>query len=347
MPIKNSSVAVVASLAIAAGTVSAQARDRIHIVGSSTVFPYTEVVVRRFVDVAGVPEPILVSTGTGGGMEQICSGVGEETPDITGASRPMTAQEFEICRQNGVMSISEAHIGYDGLSIAVSRDNPARWNLSFRDIYLALGAQVPVDGAWVDNPHVTWNEIDPALPQVDIRVYGPPSTSGTRDAFVELAMHAGCRTLDFVVEGGYDETWIEENCTRMRMDGRFVEFGENDEQIVQALVSEPAALGIFGYSFLFRNLEALKPVSVEGRVPDFRTIAELSYPLSRPLFLYIKNDHRGHIPHLEEFIDFYMSDDALSYGGYLLGYGLVPRDDEYLVDMQMSVMNGVRMAAPR
>ncbi|KKK50579.1 hypothetical protein LCGC14_3123610, partial [marine sediment metagenome] len=301
----------VSTLALAAvSATAATARDEIRIVGSSTVFPYTQAVAEQFANNTGAPSPIVESTGTGGGMKIFCGGIGESFPDVTGASRAMKASEYELCQQNGVTEISEALIGFDGLSIAMSRENQNEWDLSLKDIYQALGAQVEVDGEWVDNPFTRWSEVNPDLPDTEILAYGPPPTSGTRDAFVELAMHAGCEELDYVKEGGFDSEWINQNCSRMRQDGPFVEAGENDNLIVQRLSADANAMGIFGYSFLFENLDRLKPITIDGVVPDTDTIADKSYPVSRPLYFYVKNAHRGVIPNLDEFIEEYMSDDA-------------------------------------
>ncbi|MCF3594917.1 substrate-binding domain-containing protein [Rhodobacteraceae bacterium LMO-12] len=326
---------------------TAAARDEIRIVGSSTVFPYTQAVAEQFANNTGASSPIVESTGTGGGMKIFCGGIGEQHPDITGASRAMKASEYELCQQNGVTEISEALIGFDGLSMAVSRANDFDWSLSLGEVYLALGAQVPVDGAWTDNPYKMWNEINPDLPAVEILAYGPPPTSGTRDAWVELAMHAGCEELDFVKDGGFDGDWVEENCSRMRVDGPFVEAGENDNLIVQRLNADPNALGIFGYSFLFENLDNLKGVKIDGVEPDMNTIADKSYPVSRPLYFYVKNAHRGVIANLDEFIEEYMSDDALEAGGYLSERGLVALADARRTELQDAVLSGASMTAPK
>ena len=330
----------------AAAATTAQARDSIRIVGSSTVFPYTQAVAEQFANLTGFPSPIVESTGTGGGMKIFCEGIGENTPDVTGASRAMKASEYELCQSNGVTDITEALIGFDGLSMAVSRENPHDWDLTLGEIYLALGAEVPVDGEWVENPYTKWSEINPDLPDVEILAYGPPPTSGTRDAWVELAMHAGCEELDYVKDGGFDGDWIEENCSRMRTDGPFVEAGENDNLIVQRLNADPNAFGIFGYSFLFENLDTLKPVKIEGVEPNPDTIADKSYPVSRPLYFYVKNAHRGVIPGLEEFIEEYMSDDALAYDGYLAERGLVALSEDRMMELQDAVLDGEPMDAP-
>ncbi len=337
----------VSALALAAvSATSAAARDEIRIVGSSTVFPYTQAVAEQFANNTGNPSPIVESTGTGGGMQIFCEGIGEAHPDITGASRGMKPSEYELCVENGVTDITQANIGSDGLSIAISSENEFDWDLSLAEIYRALAAEVPVDGEWGENPYSMWSEIDERLPETEIIVLGPPPTSGTRDAFVELAMHAGCEELPFVSEGGYDGDWVEENCSRMRTDGPFIEAGENDNLIVQRLNSDQNALGIFGYSFLYENLDTLKAVTIDGVAPDADTIASGDYPVSRPLFFYVKNAHRGVIPGLNEFLEEYMSEDAMAPGGYLTERGMVALGDERRATVQENVLNGATMEAP-
>lgn len=345
MSFNKLSVLALALLAVSA--TAAAARDEIRIVGSSTVFPYTQAVAEQFANNTGAPSPIVESTGTGGGMKIFCGGIGEQHPDVTGASRAMKASEYELCQKNGVTEISEALIGFDGLSLAISRTNDFAWDLTLGEIYLALGAQVPVDGEWADNPYTTWDQINPDLPAVEILAYGPPPTSGTRDAFVELAMHAGCEELDFVKNGGFDGDWVKENCSRMRTDGPFVEAGENDNLIVQRLDADSNAMGIFGYSFLYENLDNLKGVMIDGVDPSIETIADKSYPVSRPLYFYVKTAHRGVIPNLNEFIEEYMSEDALEAGGYLSDRGLVALSDDRRAALQDAVLNGKSMDAPK
>lgn len=321
------STAAVAVLAASATAAFAQGREEIRVVGSSTVFPYSQAVAEQFANTMGVPSPIVESTGTGGGMQIFCGGIGEQHPDMTGASRAMTASEFELCQTNGVTDITEIYFGSDGLSLAISRESEFEWDLSLEEIYLALAAQVPVDGEWADNPYTTWNEINPDLPEVEILAYGPPPTSGTRDAFVELAMWEGCMELEFVSAGGYDEDWVEENCSRMRTDGPFVEAGENDNLIVQKLQANPDALGIFGFSFLDQNSDALKGKSIDGVAPTFEAIADGSYPISRPLFFYAKKAHVGVIPGMREFLAEFTSEKAWGPEGYLIDRGLIPLPD--------------------
>ena len=338
-------VAACAAACVAVSASSASARDQIRIVGSSTVFPYTQAVAEQFANMTGAPAPIVESTGTGGGMKIFCAGVGTDHPDLTGASRAMKSSEYSLCAENGVSNITEALIGYDGLSIAASRSGDFDWDLTLSEIYLALGAQVPVDGEWVDNPYERWSDINPNLPNQPILAYGPPPTSGTRDAFVELAMHAGCEELEFVSSGGYDGDWVEANCSRMRQDGMFVEAGENDNLIVQRLNADTSAMGIFGYSFLYENLDTLKAVMVNSVSPNAETIGDYSYPISRPLYFYTKNAHRGVIPNFQEFIEEYMSEEALAQGGYLSERGLVALNDSDRSALQNAVINGINMQA--
>lgn len=334
------STAAIAVFAITA--TAAAAREQIRIVGSSTVFPYTQAVAEEFAN-QGNTSPVVESTGTGGGMQIFCGGVGVDHADITGASRPMKASEYALCVENGVTDITEALIGYDGLSIAHSRDNTALANLTLEQVYLALGAMVPVNGEWVANPYTNWSEIDSSLPDQPITVFGPPPTSGTRDAFVELAMWVGCEELEYVVSNGFDGDWVEENCSAMRQDGPFVEAGENDNLIVQRLNADPNALGIFGYSFLFENLDTLVGVSINGVEPNSETIASFDYPIARPLYFYVKNAHRGVIPGLNEFIAEYASENALADGGYLQERGLVVLADDVRADLVNRLTNAISM----
>jgi len=329
------------TLILASG--AAEARDQIQIVGSSTVFPYTQAVAENFANMTGNPSPVVESTGTGGGMKIFCEGVGEGTPDITGASRAMKASEYETCMANGVSSITEVLIGYDGLSFAVSRNGEVI-DVTKPQLFQALAAEVEVDGEIVDNPYTKWSEIDPSLPDEEILVFGPPPTSGTRDAWVELVMEEGCETFPAIE--ALDDDRKAEVCQRMRTDGPFVEAGENDNLIVQRLEADPHAYGIFGYSFLYENQDKLAGNMVEGVSPSFDTIADGSYSISRPLFFYIKNAHRGVIPGLNEFIEEYTSDASMAPGGYLSERGLVPLGDDRRNEMVQSALQGKEMSAP-
>ena len=330
--------AVSVAAVLAAG--HAEARDRIQIVGSSTVFPYTQAVAEEFANKTGGQAPVVESTGTGGGMKIFCSGVGEGTPDVTGASRAMKKSEWELCNKNGVTKVTEVLIGYDGLSMAVSRKGK-QLDLTKAQIFKALASEVPVDGKLVPNPYKKWNEVDASLPDVKIQVFGPPPTSGTRDAFVELAMHKGCKSLDFFKAKKEEmndkkayKKYVKANCSRMRQDGPFIEAGENDNLIVQRLDSDPSAYGIFGYSFLFENQDKLQPVKVKGVEPSMESIGDGSYGISRPLFFYIKNAHRGVIKGLNEFIAEYVGEEAMGPDGYLSERGLVVLPDDERGEVQ-------------
>lgn len=321
----------------------AQTRDQIRIVGSSTVFPYTQAVAEEFANATGNPAPVVESTGTGGGMQIFCSGVGPNFPDIVGASRAMKQSEWKLCQENGVTDVSEALIGYDGLSIAMSSDG-VDINLSEAQIFQALAAEVVINGEIVSNPYTHWNQIDSSLPDTQIIVLGPPPTSGTRDAFVELVMHDGCNDFGEIeaLQTSDKDRW-NTICSRMRQDGPFVEAGENDNLIVQRLQQDPTAMGIFGYSFLYENLDTLKGVSINGISASLESIADDSYPVSRPLYFYVKNVHRLVIPSLEDFIGEYMSENALAPNGYLAERGLVSLSDESRESLRNSVLSGKTM----
>ncbi|MCX7888190.1 MAG: PstS family phosphate ABC transporter substrate-binding protein [Rhodobacteraceae bacterium] len=343
----------VSAVAILAAVGAANARDQIRIVGSSTVFPYTQAVAETFANATGMAAPVVESTGTGGGFKVFCEGVGENFPDITGASRAIKKSEYELCAKNGVTDITEVLIGYDGLTLAVSRNSPHKWALTEEQIYQALGAEVEVNGEWKDNPYKKWSEIDPSLPDVEILAYGPPPTSGTRDAFVELAMHDGCKATAFgkkqkeTLSAEDFGKWVTDHCSRMRQDGPFVEAGENDNLIVQRIEADPNAIGIFGYSFLFENQDKLVGIPVNGVEPNEATIADFSYGIARPLYIYIKNAHRGVIPGMNEFIAEYVSEAAMGKGGYLEERGLTPLSPDLFAAAAAAATNATPLAAPQ
>jgi phosphate transport system substrate-binding protein len=255
----------------------------------------------------------------------------------------MKASEYEACQASGVDSITEVLIGYDGLSFAHAKDGPDL-SLTKAQLFQALASEVPVNGEIVANPHMKWSDIDPSLPDAQITVFGPPPTSGTRDAWVELVMVEGCETFAEIeaLEGDRKD----EVCERMRQDGPFIEAGENDNLIVQRLTADHNAYGIFGFSFLYENLDSLKGVSIEGVAPSIDTIADGSYPVSRPLFFYIKNAHRGVIAGLDEFVTEYVSEEAFGDGGYLSERGLIPLSAEKREQVRNDVLNGAPMNAP-
>lgn len=330
-------------LALGATAAYAQSRDQIRVVGSSTVFPYAQAVAEQFAAATGSPAPVIESTGTGGGFMVFCGGLGPSHPDIANASRAMKKSEYDLCVSNGVDNITEVLIGYDGLTIAHAADAPAL-DLTKAQIFQALAAEVEVNGEIVPNPYRNWNDIDPSLPAAPITVFGPPPTSGTRDAFVELVMHVGCEAFPAIAALADDRK--AEVCGRMRQDGPFIEAGENDNLIVQRLNADHNALGIFGYSFLFENTDTLQAVSVEGVAPDADTIADGSYKVSRPLYFYVKNAHRGVIPGLDDYIAEFVSEPAMGPGGYLSERGLIVLADDLRATVVEAATAGTPMAAP-
>jgi len=304
---------------------SAGARDQIRIVGSSTVYPFSTVVAEAFGRGGKFKTPIVESTGTGGGLKLFCAGVGVAHPDIANASRRIKASEVELCAKNGVTSITEVKIGYDGIVVAHSKKGAAM-PLTRREIFLALAKEIPAgNGTLVANPNKSWKDVDPRLPDQKIEVLGPPPTSGTRDAFNELAIEAGCKTFPALAAlEASDNARFKKVCLSIREDGGYVEAGENDNLIVQKLVANPKAVGVFGYSFLSQNTDVIAGDTIEGVTPDFEDIASGKYPLSRPLFIYVKNAHASSIPGLREYVIEFASDKAIGEYGYLVDKGLIP-----------------------
>ena len=312
----------VSALAVFAGP--AMARDEIRIVGSSTVYPFTTAVAENFGKTSGMKTPVVESTGTGGGMKLFCAGTGEAHPDFTNASRRIKKSEFEDCAKNGVTDIVEIKIGFDGLTLAASKEAPAI-KLTKQQIFMALARQVPdKDGKLVDNPYQMWSDIDASLPAAKIEVLGPPPTSGTRDSFAELALEVGASKFESLAAmkkadaKAYDAVW-----KAVREDGAYVEAGENDNLIVQKLQANPAALGIFGFSFLEENSSTIKGIEIDGVVPSYETVASGDYKLARPLYVYAKKQHVGTIPGMAEFVAEYVSDKAIGEDGYLSDKGLI------------------------
>ena len=317
-------VAVALAVAGLSTVASAQSRDYIQIVGSSTVYPFTTVVAEQFGKTTKFKTPKVESTGSGGGLKLFCAGVGVEHPDMTNSSRRIKKTEVERCGKNGVKEIVELKVGYDGIAVANSKKSKPL-ALTPRDLFLALAKDVPAnaDGSKrKPNPNKTWKDVNPKLPALKIEVLGPPPTSGTRDAFVELVMDAGCKK--FAAIKRMSRKPRRAACRTMREDGAFVEAGENDNLIVQKLDANPDAFGIFGFSFLDQNTDKLRGASINGVRPEFETIADGSYPVSRPLYLYIKKAHLDVISGMREFLAEYTSEKAWGDDGYLSDKGLIP-----------------------
>ncbi len=317
-------------LAATAFATVAHARDEIRIVGSSTVYPFTTAVAEAFGKVSG-KTPVVESTGTGGGMKLFCAGVGEAHPDFTNASRAIKKSEFEDCVKNGVTDVVEVKVGFDGLTVAQSKE-AADVALTKTQIFLALAKEIPgADGKLVANPYKMWNEIDPALPATKIEVLGPPPTSGTRDSFAELVMEKGAEGIESLAAlKKEDAKAFEKVWKSIREDGAYVEAGENDNLIVQKLQANKDAFGVFGFSFLEENAATIKGASVEGVVPTYESIAAGEYKVARPLFIYAKKQHVGVIPGMAEFLAEYTSDAALGEDGYLGAKGLVTLPEDQL-----------------
>ena len=325
--INTRTLAATISVAVAglvATTAVASARDQIRIVGSSTVYPFTTAVAEQFGKSGAGKTPVVESTGTGGGMKLFCAGVGLGHPDLTNASRAMKKGEFEDCQKNGVKDIVEIKVGIDGLTIAQSKTGPSI-KLTMEQVFLALGEQVPgKDGKLVANPYKNWSDIDASLPNIKIEVLGPPPTSGTRDSFHELFLEVGAKASAALTDmqksdaKGFEKLWKS-----IRKDGAYVEAGENDNVIVQKLEGNKNAFGVFGYSFLEENLAKLRGVTIDGVEPTYDTIAGGKYKGSRPLFVYLKKQHVGVVPGIEQFAAEYVSAKAMSKDGYLARKGLV------------------------
>ncbi len=314
---------------------TAEARDQLRIVGSSTVYPFSSYVAEELGAVTDHPTPVVESTGSGGGFELFCAGGAGNTPDITNASRQMESDEYKLCAENGVTDITEAVIGYDGIVIANSIDGPDL-ALSIEDLFMAVAAKIPQNGKLVNNPYKNWSEINPDLPDEEIRIYGPPTTSGTRDAFEELVMEAASEEMTIYGDEGY---------TEVRRDGVYVESGENDNLIVQRLEQDTGAVGIFGYSFLEENGDAIKGATIDGVAPERELISSGKYPVSRSLFFYTKNSHAQDVVSMDDYVSLFMSDQMIGEDGLLQDLGLIPLPEDMLEDMRDNVDERTRLKA--
>ena len=325
---KSIGLAAIVVAATSAISTAAVARDQIRIVGSSTVYPFTTMVAEQFGKAHGGKTPIVESTGTGGGLKLFCAGVGADHPDVANASRQIKKGEFEDCQKNGVKDIVEIKIGFDGIVIANAKNGPAL-TLTQEQIFRALAKEIPdKDGKLVANPNKSWKDIDAALPAEKIEVLGPPPTSGTRDAFLELVMEKGAEKIDVLKAmkdadkkdntKNFEKVWKS-----VREDGAWIDAGENDNLIVQKLEANPKAVGVFGYSFLEENTAKIKGAKIAGVDANYETIASGKYPVSRPLFVYVKKQHAEVIQGLKEFAVEYTSAKAMGEDGYLSKKGLI------------------------
>ena len=349
---KTVSLTAAAIIAGSALTTSiAGARDYVSIVGSSTVYPFATTVAEQFGKSTKFSTPKVESTGSGGGLKLFCAGVGITHPDITNSSRRIKKSEYDNCQANGVKEIIEVKVGYDGIVLANAKKSRLM-KLTTRDIFLALAKQVPdSNGKLVDNPHKTWKDVNPSLPGTKIEVLGPPPTSGTRDAFVELAMEGGGKTFadlkalsgakgdavkPLMATLGIPETAFNSKGKKVfqhiahaiREDGAYIEAGENDNLIVQKLEANPNALGIFGFSFLDQNEDKVQGSEINDHPPTFEAISDGSYPVSRPLYFYVKKAHVSVIPGIQGYLAEFTSDRAWGEEGYLADKGMIPMPEE-------------------
>lgn len=334
---------VAASLMLSWGpAATSEARDYISIVGSSTVYPFSTTVAEQFGKTTRFKTPKVESTGSGGGLKLFCAGIGVNHPDIANASRRIKKSEFDMCRENGVKDVVEVKIGYDGIVIANAKKAELML-LTRKDIFLALAKNVPDPKGGeklVSNPYNTWKDVNPSLPAIRIEVLGPPPTSGTRDAFVELAMEGGCRDFAWIkAMKKSDKNKYKQTCHTVREDGAYIEAGENDNLIVQKLEANPDALGIFGFSFLDQNSDKVQGSLVDGQEPSFEAIADGLYPVSRPLYFYVKKAHVGTIPGINEYLAEFTSEKAWGEDGYLSDKGLIPMPEEERNKINSDVKN--------
>ncbi len=323
---------------------SAHARDQIQIVGSSTVFPFSTSVAEQFGQKTSFKTPVVESTGSGGGMKLFCSGVGEGTPDITNASRRIKEKEFKLCADNGVTPV-EVKIGFDGIVMANSKSGP-ELNITREQIFLALAKKIPdASGEMVANPNKTWADVDPSLPNIKIEVLGPPPTSGTRDAFAEIALEGGAKEVEVLAAlRKEDKNAFKKIAHAIREDGAYIEAGENDNLIIQKLEANANAFGVFGFSFLDQNADKVKGAIVNGVAPEFENIAAGDYKISRSLFFYIKKEHVNVIPGIEEFVAEFTNEDTWGEDGYLADKGLIPLPDSDRESIAASAQAMVPMA---
>jgi phosphate transport system substrate-binding protein len=331
----------IALLAASALTLSLSARDQIKMVGSSTVYPFASSVAEELGATTKFPTPVVESTGTGGGMKLFCAGVDINTPDITNASRRMKESELKLCSANGVTDITEAIIGFDGIAFAQSKSNEP-FDVTKKQLLLAVAAEVPSkDGkTLVTNPYKKWSDIDATLPDREITIYGPPKSSGTRDAFEDMILKAQTEKMevytklyeaDKVKNKGYKEY------STIRTDGVYIEAGENDNLIVAKLDKNRAAFGIFGYSFLEENADKVQGAKVEGVFPSPETVSSGQYPVSRSLFFYIKNSHAAEVPALGAYVKMFMSENMIGSKGILSEIGLIPLPEAQRTAIKNSV----------
>ena len=303
-------------------------RDEIRVVGSSTVYPFSTAVAEEFGNATSFKTPVIESTGTGGGFKLFCGGLGLSFPDIANASRRIKHSEVIKCADNAINEIIEVNFGFDGIVLATSNKG-IPLNLELRHIWQALAKNIIVDGKMLENPHKRWSDIQENLPDLSIRVLGPPPTSGTRDAFMELAMEGGCQQFKYARDlKKIDKVAYKSLCHSIREDGLYIEAGENDNLIVQKIEANVDSVGIFGFSFLEQNRDKIRSIPVDGIQPSIESISIGTYPVSRSMFFYVKSQHIKLVPGVLEFVEAFLDEDASGSYGYLVDKGLIPLSDE-------------------
>mgnify|MGYP000866041296 CR=1 FL=1 len=312
----------------------ARAADQIKIVGSSTVFPFSTTVAERFARVGKFRAPVVESTGTGGGFKLFCDGGGINTPDINDASRPITDGERAQCARNGVAAIAEVKIGYDGIILAGASKGVV-FDVSLAQLWRATAKTVPMNGRLIANPYRNWSDIDPKLPKEKIALFGPAPNHGTRDAFVELVMEPSCHQAPEITSLRKDEQ--KKICGIIREDHVWTDVSEDYGLAMGKLAGNPKALAIFTFSYLDQNRDKIHAATIGGVTASLETIASGKYPLSRPLFIYVKQGHVGSIPGLAEFVKEYLSERAGGAEGYLADKGLIPLPREQMLAQRAAI----------
>lgn len=320
--------------------------ESVWVVGSTTVFPFATRVAENFARKTGAATPRVEGLGTGAGLKAFCAGVGAGTPDIAAASRPIKPSEFDACVANGAGDIVEIKIGYDGVVVATAKDG-ADYDLRLQDIYLGLAKDTPQGGGFAANPARTWRDVSASLPAQRIQVYGPPPTSGTRDAWLELAMGPGAESIPALKAlKTADDGRFKTISGTLRGDGAWIDAGENDNALVQTLTRTPGALGVLGYSYLEQNRDMVKGARIAGVAPTFEAIADGSYPLARSLYIYVKKAHTPLKPALKSFIAEFVSEAAAGRTGYLRERGLIPLSVDELTAQQKAAAELTPMSKP-
>ena len=334
------------ALALVAAPALAQTRDNVQVAGSSTVLPYATIVAEAFGENFDFPTPVVEGGGSGAGLARFCEGVGENQIDIANSSRPMRAGEFETCAANGVTDVMEVRIGYDGIVFASQKDGPS-FAFTPEHWFNALAAQVVQDGQVVANPYTNWSQIDAALPDQEILAFIPGTKHGTREVFEDNVILAGCEAtgaMEAFVASGMDEDAAEEACLTLRTDGVSNDIDGDYNETLARLDANPTGVGVFGLAFYENNTDRLQVATMSGVTPSTESIATGEYPVSRPLFFYVKKAHIGVIPGLKEYVEFFVSDDLAGPDGPLAEYGLV--SDPELATVQQAVADETVMAAP-